>query len=240
MWRLALQYNSRVRIVIADDELLARQRLVRLLEAMEDPEVVAVCSSAAELLEVLEDEPVEVALLDVDMPGMTGLEVAQRLERLGLSIIFVTAHPEHALAAFEVGAVDYVVKPVDAERLSRALQRVRARTAPPVSTGPLALPGARAIRLLQPDELLYAEVDGASVLVHTPSGPIHTEWSLAELERRLPADRFVRVHRRTLVALSAIEWLEGKDGALVLRLRDGTQVTASRGAGRALRKRLGL
>jgi two-component system LytT family response regulator len=230
-----------VRIVIADDELLARQRLVRLVEAMEEHEVVAVCASAAELLEALQDEPVDMALLDVDMPGTTGLELAQQLEQQGISIVFVTAHAEHALEAFEVGALDYVVKPVEAERLAKALQRVRARVeirAP--SPGPLALPGGRGIRLLQPDELIHAEVDGSGVVVHTPSGPVHTEWTLAELERRLPAERFVRVHRRALVALAAIEWLESKEGVQVLRLRSGARVQVSRGGSRALRRRLGL
>jgi DNA-binding LytR/AlgR family response regulator len=230
-----------VRIVIADDESLARQRLVRLVEAMAEHEIVAVCASAAELLEALADEPVDLALLDVDMPGMSGLQAAQALQGQGVSVVFVTAHPEHALSAFEVGAVDYVVKPVEAERLGKALQRARVRAPPRGPEGePIALPGGRGIRLLQPDEVTHAEVDGSGVVVHTAAGTVHTEWSLAELERRLPAERFVRVHRRALVAISAIEWLEGKDGALVLRLRGGARVGVSRGAGRALRRRLGL
>lgn len=228
-----------MRLALADDELLARQRLARLLGELEDLEVVAVCASGAELLLALEEEPVDAVLLDVDMPGLDGLSLAQRLQALAVPVIFVTAHPEHALMAFEVGAVDYVVKPVERARLERALTRVRA-PAPQGSAGPIALPGGRGIRLLHPDEVTHAEVDGSGVVVHTASGPVHTEWSLAELERRLPSDRFVRVHRRALVALSAVEWLEGRDGAMVLRLRSGERVAVSRGAGRALRRRLGV
>ena len=228
-----------MRLALADDELLARQRLARLLGEIEDIEVVAVCASGAELLLALEEEPVDAVLLDVDMPGLDGLSLAQRLQELAVPVIFVTAHPEHALAAFEVGATDYVVKPVERPRLERALSRVRAPV-PQGSMGPIALPGGRGIRLLHPDEVTHAEVDGSGVVVHTASGPVHTEWSLAELERRLPSDRFVRVHRRALVALSAVEWLEGRDGAMVLRLRSGERVAVSRGAGRALRRRLGV
>lgn len=230
-----------MRIAIADDESLARQRLVRLIENQTGFEIVAVCASAAELLSALDEEAIDLALLDVDMPTTDGLSLAKTLSMLQIPVIFVTAHPEHAVSAFDVGAIDYVVKPVDPARLSTALSRVASRA--PVRqapSGPIAVPGGRGVRLLHPDEILYAEVDGSGLAVHTAAGPIHSEWSLAELERRLPADRFVRVHRRTLVALSAIEWFEGRDGAHEVKLRSGARLSVSRSAGRALKRRFGV
>lgn len=229
-----------MRVLIADDEQLARQRLERLAAALPDVDVLAVCASATEALTALRSEPVDVALLDIDMPGLSGLDLAALLGPDGPRVIFVTAHPEHALAAFGVGAVDYVLKPVDAERLGRALDRARPSAAK-LAPGPLAFPGPKGVRLLRADEITHAVIEGESVEVHTADQVVYTDWPLAELERRLPADRFVRVHRRALLALDAVELLQpSEEGGYLARMRSGATVVVSRAAARALRRRLGL
>lgn len=229
-----------MRVLIADDEALARQRLERLAAALPDVEVLATCASADEALAALRSEPVDVALLDIDMPGLSGLDLAALLGPDGPRVVFVTAHPQHALAAFGVGALDYVLKPVDAERLGRALDRVRREPAA-ASRDPIAVPGPRGVRLLRPDAITHAVIDGESVVVHTDGQATYTDWPLTELERRLPADRFVRVHRRALVALDAVDLLQPNDeGGYTARLRSGATVTVSRAAARALRRRLGI
>lgn len=229
-----------MRVAVADDESLARDRLTRLAERCEGVEVVAACASAEELLAAIEEEPVDLALLDVNMPGTDGISLARRLSERDIPVIFVTAHPEHALKAFDVGAIDYVVKPVDPERLAKAIARASARAPRPAQLqGPIAVPGGRGVRLLRPEEILYAVVEESGLAVHTTGGTVHSDWSLAELERRLPDSDFVRIHRKTIAAIAAIEWFEGRDGAHEVKLRTGERLQVSRGAGRALRKRFG-
>jgi two-component system LytT family response regulator len=229
-----------VRIVIADDELLARQRLERLAGALPDVELVAICATAADALDALRHEAADVALLDIDMPGLSGLEVAALVGNGGPKVIFVTAHPEHALAAFGVGALDYLLKPVDAARLAAALSRVTA-TPRRETADPLPFSGPQGVRLVLPAEITHAVIDGETVCVHAGGRALFTELTLNELERRLPADRFVRVHRRALVAIDAIELLEPNDeGGYVARLRDGDRVGVSRAAARGLRRRLAI
>lgn len=229
-----------IRVLVVDDELLARQRLERLLGAVPDVEVVAACASAEEAAGVLREEAVDLALLDIDMPGLSGLDAAALMAREGLAVVFVTAHPEFALAAFGVGARDYLLKPVDAERLGRAVDRAR-RPSPAISSDPLAIPGARGVRLVAPAELSHAVIEGESVALHVGEQVLYTDWTLNELERRLPPARFVRVHRRALVALDAVVLLEPNDeGGYLARLRSGATVVVSRAAARALRRRLGI
>src|SRR5262245_37397818 len=109
--------KDEVRVLIADDEQMARRRVARLLTDIAGVAVVGECESGEELLARLEHQDVDVVLLDVQMPGMTGIEAKTRLGEDAPYVIFVTAHPDHAVAAFDVGAVDYVLKPVEAERL---------------------------------------------------------------------------------------------------------------------------
>lgn len=201
---------------------------------MPNVEVIASCSTSEEALRALREEPCDSALLDIDMPGLTGLDLAALRGADGPEVIFVTAHPEHALAAFGVGATDYLLKPVDAERLAKALSRLRSR-----STGPLAIPGARGLRLLRPEEISHAILEGETLSIHTQAGVLVCSWTLGELERRLP-ETFVRVSRQALVSLDAICLLTPEeDGGAIATLKGGERVEVSRAAARALRKRLG-
>jgi DNA-binding LytR/AlgR family response regulator len=179
----------------------------------------------------------DVALLDIQMPGLTGLDASALLPADGPAVIFVTAHPEHALEAFGVGARDYLLKPVDADRLRKALDRVAA----PKPAERLALPTARGVHLVARGDVSHLVLDGASVVVHASGKRHFTTTSPTELERRLGGEPFVRVHRRAIVNLDAVELLEPLEtGGFVARMASGARVEVSRAAARQLRKRLGL
>jgi two-component system LytT family response regulator len=201
-------------------------------------------------------------LLDIQMPELTGIEALQLFPADGPVVIFCTAHTAHAVAAFDVGAIDYLLKPVEAPRLHKALARARDRdarrryrdelarlTAPvpapmPVSERPLArlaLPTRQGIVLLDPAQMSHAELDGELVTIYSAEGQYLSALSLQELESRLPADRFARVHRRAIVNLEQVVRLEPNEvGGFTARMRGGQTVEVSRQAARDLRRRLGL
>lgn len=243
--------TKKLRVLIADDELMARKRLRRLLTAMADVELVAECCDGEEALEQLDASRVDVALLDIQMPGLSGLDVSKLAADRGVPIVFATAHEEHALAAFETGAVDYVLKPIDVARLTLALGRVRERrnTAqlsaepdePTTAPARLALTVRGHVRLVKPTDISHAELDGELVSVWIAGEELITELSLTDLERRLPDGLFERVHRRALLNLDRVERLEPVASGGYLAVTDsGQEVPVSRQAARILRRRLGI
>jgi two-component system LytT family response regulator len=230
-----------LRVLVADDELMARKRLLRLLAAMPDAAIAGECEDGDEVLSRIEAGDVDVVLLDVHMPRLTGVEALALMGEGGPVVVFTTAHPDFAVAAFEGGAADYLLKPVEAGRLRKALDRARDRMHPrrelaPVA-GRLALPTRRGVSLLDPDEVLYAAIEGESVVVHSARGPFYTDLHLNELEARLPADRFLRVHRKALVNLARIERLDDVDsGGYLAIFANGSRVAVSRQVARRLRR----
>lgn len=225
-----------LRVLIIDDEELARLRLRTLLADCVDPPVTVAgeVGSAAAALQWLAQQRADVLLLDIRMPGLDGLQLAQRLrtQPRAPALIFVTAHPEHALAAFEVQAIDYLTKPVRRVRLQEALQRAAhwlqreaplpsafgALASPPVSTNAGAVAGGpaggvivvhdRGERLRVPlAEVLYLKAEAKYVTLRTAVRSHLLDETLAELEQRLGGG-FVRVHRNALVAVSAVRALE--------------------------------
>jgi two-component system LytT family response regulator len=237
-----------LRILVADDEQLARKRLARLLADLPAIELAGECSSGQEVLAAIAvpDADIDVVLLDIAMPGLTGLETGALLPEDGPYIIFTTAHSEHALAAFDLGAVDYLLKPIDAVRLGKALARARHRLgheSRPAASDFVRLPitTRQGIRLLDPRDLSHALFDGELVTLHTAGGPLLTDFSLQDLEDRLPAGTFERVHRRALLNLEKLACLDPMDtGGYTARMLDGDLVPISRQAARRLRRRLGL
>ena len=192
------------------------------------------------------EQEVDLVLLDIHMPGLTGLETGALLPEDGPYIIFITAHEEHALAAFDLGAVDYLLKPIDAVRLGKALLRARRRlgaqaSAPAAELVRLPVTTRQGIRLLDPRELSHATFDGELVTLHTRGGALLTDFSLQDLEERLPAGVFERVHRRALINLELLACLDPLEtGGYTARMQDGGLVPISRQAARRLRRRLGL
>jgi len=248
---------AQVRVLIADDEAIARKRLVRLLAAMPDVTVVGECADAHEVLDRVRAGGVDVVLLDIQMPELSGIEALQLFPADGPVVIFCTAHTAHAVAAFDVGAIDYLLKPIEAARLRKALERARDRdarrrygeelarfkvgSAQDRPLDRLALPTRQGIVLLDPLAVSHAELDGELVTVHTADAQYLSALALQELESRLPGERFARVHRRALVNLEHVVRLEPNEvGGYTARTRNGRAVEISRQAARDLRKRLGL
>ena len=246
-----------LRVVVADDELVARRRLQRLLEAMPGVELIGVHEDATGVIEQLREDAVDVLVLDIQMPGVTGLELKAMLGDDGPFVVFATAHPEHAVEAFEVGAVDYVLKPIEAGRLGRAIARAREARAPQRQAAAAGEPASdqapewlsripvttrEGIVLVDPDAVSHAIFDGSLVTLATVSGATHlSEATLQELQARLPADRFERVHRRAIVNLAEVELLRPTQaGGYVAQMRGGGEVPVSRQAARKLRRWLGI
>lgn len=255
--------KAMVRTLIVDDEPLARRRLRRLLAAHADIEVVGECGDGARAVADITRLRPDLALLDVQMPGLDGFEVVARVgaDHMPL-VVFVTAHEEHALRAFEVAAVDYLLKPFDADRLGEALQRVRDRRAPGsrskedlVRRLAVLLEHARSqdaypdriavkadgrVLLLAVGEIEWIEAAGKYVHLHTPARSFLLRESISELQKRLDPGRFARIHRSTIVQLGAVVEIEPTfHGECTVLLRSGRSVTLSRGYRGQLRARFG-
>lgn len=236
-----------LRVLVADDERMARRRLQRMLADLAGVEVVAVCEDGDQVLGVLDREQVDVAILDIRMPGKSGLQVAELAADWGVEIIFATAHPDHAVEAFEEGVVDYVLKPIEAERLALAIDRARARLvreAPAPAGGQaerLAFNVLGEVRLVSPGDVTHAVLEGELVSVFVKGEALLTDVSLTDLERRLPSGRFARVHRRALLNLDKVDRLKPlPSGGYLAVTACGREVPVSRQAARALRRRLGI
>lgn len=220
-----------MRILIVDDEALARSRMRRLLiERCPAPSAILEAANAAEALRAIDSAagmgaPFDVALLDIHMPGQTGMELAQILQSRphAPAIVFVTAHPEHALSAFEVSAIDYLTKPVRRERLDAALQKVdllaQAKSAQiaknPKDSSESAADADETLLItnrgnserVRLAEVVYFKSEFKYVTVRTSTHEYLWSGSLNELEERY-ADRYLRVHRNALVVPEAIRSLE--------------------------------
>jgi two-component system LytT family response regulator len=236
--------SGTLRVLVADDEAMARMRLVRLLGSVEDVVVVGEASDGTEVLAALKgDEPVDLVLLDVNMPNLDGLQTMGLMGPDGPLVVLTTAHAEHAVAAFDHGAVDYLLKPVDAARLLKALERARERRGPrarPTPAGRVPLPTRKGLVLIEPGDIGHAMIEGESVVVVTRRGRYYVDFRLSELEERLP-EQFLRVHRQAIVNLERVERLEDADsGGWLAVLDDGTKIAVSRQVSRQLRRRWDL
>jgi two-component system response regulator AlgR len=211
-----------MKLLVVDDEPLARLRLRTLVEAIAEPraEVAGEAADAEAALAWLREHRADALLLDIRMPGRSGLALAAALRAMAdaPAVVFVSAHGEHALAAFDLDAVDYLTKPVRRERLQAALQRVQQRRGAPEAARPVIVVHDRGRVLRVPvDEVLYLKAELKYVTLRTAHASYVLEDALADLEQRL-ADQgasFVRVHRNAIVAHSAVRALErrGEGGA---------------------------
>jgi two-component system response regulator AlgR len=239
-------------VLIADDEPLARERLRALLAEHADVTVVGEAGNGREALDEVARLQPDLLLLDIAMPVMDGLEAAHHLALLDAppALVFCTAYDEHALSAFEAAAVDYLVKPVRAERLTAALERARRY----VATRPAArlpeLPRSKprthlsarlrgSLRLIPVGEIVYLQADEKYVSVHHAHGEDLIEESLKSLESEF-GDRFLRIHRNCLIAASALtELRRDADGQAHVVLRNvATPLEVSRRCLPQLRDRL--
>lgn len=207
-----------LKVLLVDDEALARARLRTLLAECDAPAAVPAgeAANAAQAMELLLRQPVDAVLLDVHMPGADGLALAQALRALPQppAVVFVTAHAEHAVAAFELEAVDYLTKPVGRERLQAALQKVQrgvlARGEAPAAPETLLIHDRGRTERVPIGEVLYFKAELKYVTVRTSARSYILDASLSELEERHAA-HFLRVHRNALVARRALRALERHD-----------------------------
>ncbi len=210
---------SALRVLLVDDEELARVRLRQLVGECTEPAVLVAgeAANAAQALAWLATRSCDVVLLDVQMPGRDGTQLAAELKRLPEppAVVFVTAHAEHALRAFDLEAVDYLTKPVRRERLHAALQRVAQRLASqrggaavPATEAPVIVVTDRGRLVRVPvDEALYFKAELKYVTLRTAAHTYVLDEALTDLEQRL-GERFLRVHRNALVARVAVRALE--------------------------------
>ena len=221
-----------MRAIIVDDEHLARERLRTMLADHPDVEVVAECARAVEAVRTIRAEKPDLVFLDVEMPGLNGFHV---MDALGLDpppfVIFVTAHAEHAVRAFDRAAGDYLLKPYDDERLARAVDRGRAasRSRPGAQAGKyldrIAVVIGRKTILVTTEEIDWVEARDNYVCLHAGGERHLVRMALGALEARLDPARFVRVHRSAIVRFDRIRELQShRQGIYRLVLRDGTEL----------------
>ena len=240
---------SILRILIVDDERPARAKANRLLAGIEGVEVVGEAQDGPRAVERIRSLRPDLVILDIQMPGMTGFQVLAALDPEQIPwIVFATAYDEHAIQAFEVAAVDYLLKPFNRERLARAVERVRARQTarddrPAYLDELVALVESRTARhlervvvesrgrrlLVDVGRVTRFEADGNYVAIHVAGKSYLCRGTLASYEARLDPERFVRVHRGTLVNVARISEMRtlGR-GDQLLVMDDATEVRMSR------------
>jgi two-component system, LytTR family, response regulator LytT len=234
-----------IRALLVDDEAPARSELRYLLGAHPEVSVVGEAASAGEALGLARDLRYDVIFLDVEMPGLTGVEAAPlvRDRREPPAVVFVTAHEHYAIDAFAVEAFDYLLKPVDPDRLARVVQRLRERTLEDVQpVEKIAVVAGGGTELLDFDQVHYVQADGDYTRVHTYDRSYLSTASLGELEEKLGA-RFARIHRSYIVNLAKVAGVRrAAPDRFRLQLADAarTELDVARRQSRQLRERLGL
>lgn len=250
--------TAKIRALIVDDEELGRDRIQSLLELQADVEIIGVCADGASAVETIERLSPDLVFLDVQMPGMDGFGVIENLDPSSLpAVVFVTAHDGHAIRAFEIHALDFLLKPFDQTRFEKALERARtqlaAKKAAAVATGPSTTFDSRLVSLLEelreerkyPERLIvkssgrvffvrteeidWVEASGNYVKIHTKSEAHLLRESMKNMEVKLDPKIFVRIHRSAIVNIDRIKELEPWfHGEYIVIMRDGTRLTASR------------
>jgi two-component system LytT family response regulator len=236
-----------MKALIIDDERLARSEVRRLLLEFSWVSVVGEAENADEALAKINELRPDLLFLDVQMPGKSGFDLLESIRGEPPHVIFTTAYDEFALRAFEVNALDYLVKPITPERLGVALSRVREAGPQPVSDAPLRASDHVLVRdgarcwFIPLRQIRLLESDGNYTRVYFDSAKPLIYRSLSTLEQRLPTDTFFRVNRQQIVNLGYIENIESWfSGGLKVWLRGGEECEVSRRAARTFRQKLSL
>lgn len=268
---MAVTDSSSVRALIVDDEPLARERLRELLDDRPEVTLVEEAEDGPEAVETIEEYDLDLVFLDVQMPGMSGIDVIEKVGRESMPVtVFVTAYDQYAIKAFDLAAVDYLLKPFDDERFEQALDRARDRIAdqdvdaisrrlmhmlqekdPALleeereANQPylerIAVQGRGKARIVSVEDITHITADGSYAELHTPDGTHVIRERMKALASRLDPEKFVRVHRSAIVRLDQVELiLRSGGGNYAVRLNDGTRVSVSRGRIEDLQDRLGV
>ncbi len=240
----------KVTTLIADDEPVARAGLREMLNAIDWVTVIGEASNGIAAVEAIDRLKPELVLLDVQMPGLLGTDVLARLKHEPY-VVFTTAYVEHAVEAFELGAIDYILKPFGPGRLALAMERVRATLGEPAAHsalerlggalghGPISRLFVRSGGALVPlavDRVAWFAADGDYVIAHAERSRHLLHLSLARLELRLDAARFLRIHRGHVVNLDFVRaFRRGARGQLVAEMTDGARLPVSRSRAQQLR-----
>lgn len=247
--------RKKIRTLIVDDEPLARRSLRVLLEDDPEIEIIGECGSGYEALEVINEQPPDLLFLDIQMPEMSGFEVLERIEHGHIAaVVFVTAFDQYALKAFEVHALDYLLKPFDDARFEKALRQAKAqieqreinklsrklfalledRAAPQEKKSAsyltrFMIKAAGRVLFLKAEEVDWIAADDYYVKLHAGSKTHMLRETLSDLETRLDPEKFIRIHRSTIVNIEQIKELHPHfNGEYLVVLRDGTELKLSR------------
>lgn len=244
--------------LIIDDEQLARQRLKRLLKPFEEFEIIGEAVNGADGLEQIEALKPELIFLDIEMPVLNGFEMLSRLKHQP-KVVFTTAYDQYAIKAFEEDSIDYLLKPIEAERLTKTVKKIHQglQQAPPAlplealmqqlfvkkELKTLTIKIGDKILLIKLADIVYIEAEDKYVFLHTTDGRKHlTDFTITTLEEKLP-DAFTRIHRSTIINTEHIKEIrKGFNGALVFVMDNtaGSKLTSSRSNGDALRERFDI
>ena len=246
--------SAKLRVAIVDDEAPARALLREYLAVLPDVEIVAECANGFDAVQAVDDLSPALLFLDIQMPGLSGFEVLELIGR-EVAVVFVTAYDEYALRAFDVHAVDYLLKPFSGKRLAQALARARLRVGHPREAGAervaadarppgswsariVARDGGR-VHVIPVDDLDFVEARDDYVCLRSAGREVLKQQTLTALAAQLDPSRFVRVHRSFVLNVARIARIEryAKDSRLAV-LRDGAKVPVSRAGYAALRKHL--
>ncbi|HUG13350.1 MAG TPA: LytTR family DNA-binding domain-containing protein [Opitutaceae bacterium] len=230
----------KIRTLIVDDEPLARERLRGFVQAEPAFEVIGECGSGTEAIAAIRSAAPDLVFLDMQMPGCDGLQVLSELpEGKSPAIVFATAHERFAIDAFDVAAVDYLLKPFDRERCAQALRRVQALMHQRQAAVPAPAPAGKTDRItvkadgrlvfLKPEEVVRVEAADNYVMLHLVSGRLMLRETMTAIETRLGSQAFARINRSAIVNLDQIREIQpAQHGDYTVVLRDGTKLPLSR------------
>lgn len=227
--------------LIVDDNKIARTTMKQLASQVKDITVAGECVNAMDAYNLLQQQPVDLLLLDIEMPGMTGLELTKNLGHKKPLIIFTTSKKEYAAEAFELNVADYIVKPVTPARFIQAIDKAREILQSNNEQVEMAddefifIRDSNIVRRLKLDDILFAEAMGDYVKIYTPQKFFAIHTTLKLVEERLPASKFLRVHRSYIAAINKIDTVQ--DGALVI---NGKPVPVADAFRAALNKRMNI
>lgn len=244
--------------IVIDDEQLARQRIKRLLKEYDEVEVIAEAENGAEGLAMIEQHMPDLIFLDIEMPILNGFEMLSKLKHQP-KVVFTTAYDQYAIKAFEEGSIDYLLKPIELERLDKTIKKLKQTNFSTAATLPIEelmrqINGKKAIKtltvklgdkilLIKLSDIVHIQAEDKYVFLHTVDGKKHlTDFTLSALEDKLPED-FLRIHRSDIINTEFIKEIrKGFNGALVFVLNNQvqTKVTSSRSNSETLRLRFDI
>ncbi|MDX1767846.1 MAG: LytTR family DNA-binding domain-containing protein [Arenibacter troitsensis] len=199
-----------IKCLIVDDEELARSLLKTYIAKVNFLELVADFENPLDAIKVLKEKKIDLLLLDIQMPEIKGTDFAKMIPP-GTQVIFTTAYSEYALEGFELNAIDYLLKPITFERFLKAVNKIKTEANQEATEDSIVVKSGYDLHKIKFDNILYIESDSEYVIYHTPQGKIMSNQSLSALEKKLPVQSFMRVHRSYIVNKAKVNALKGRD-----------------------------